>query len=431
MNPVEIDEVEQLSDPRLRGSHLDGPATGAGYDFHGLPIHGWVVGESAPVLGVGAGNVIDLEMVSTPLTRPHVQAVKAGAAEPGATCGFITAMSSFMLEETFEIDVVAMLETRELVPFARIRGRRRPLPTIEAALAPLLLSTVGRSGSTYAALLLSRHPEITAYSPIGYETRIGTYWMHALQALVEPRGFLASLKAEPGLPNWWLPRPESWVPAKTPHPEMATWLGSEAVEEIASFCGSRIDAFMRQFVKTEGDRTARFFLEKHPLSPRIPRLIRDLMPSSREIFLVRDFRDVACSMRSYNEKKGISMLGGGADDTEEEWVRRFGDLAQSFTLIRERRPEAHLLRYEDLLREPEKTLAGVLEHVGVDDSSPATVAAMLEEARVTQGERQARHATTSSPESSIGRFRKELSPEIQELCWDVMGENLQRLGYRR
>lgn len=430
MNPVEIDSVEPLHDARLRGAHLELPGPGASYTYHGVPLQGWVVGADRRVTGIGAGNTIDLEMVSTPLDRPHPSAVKVGAAAEGENCGFLTVMSSLVLEQAFEFDVVALLEGGDLVPFARVRGRRRPLPPIDSPLAPLLLSTVGRSGSTWTALLLSRHPEITAYSPIGYETRIGTYWMHVMQTLTDPRGFLSSLKAEPSRTDWWMPRPDSWVPSITPHPAMTEWLGGEAVEEVVAFCGERFAAFTRRFIETEGEDGARFFLEKHPLSPRIPRLLGELMPAAREIFLIRDFRDVACSIKSYNAKRGINMLGGSVDESDAEWVRRVGELARSYRQIRERRSDAILLRYEDLLREPEATLARVLEHVGVDHTQP-TLAQMLEDAASTHAKRQERHATTSSPESSIGRFRSDMSAEVQAMCWDAMGEDLEAFGYGR
>ena len=35
--------------------------------------------------------------------------------------------------------------------------------------------------------------------------------------------------------------------------------------------------------------------------------MRELYPGARELFLVRDFRDMIASMRAYNERKGSAI----------------------------------------------------------------------------------------------------------------------------
>ena len=40
-----------------------------------------------------------------------------------------------------------------------------------------------------------------------------------------------------------------------------------------------------------------------------------------------------------------------------------------------------------------------------------------------------RHRTTDSVEASVGRWRRDLEPSLQELCADAFGETLYEFGY--
>jgi hypothetical protein len=95
--------------------------------------------------------------------------------------------------------------------------------------------------------------------------------------------------------------------------------------------------------------------------------------------------------------------------------------------FRARSDRALLLRYEDLILEPEATLCAVFAHVGVD-AADATVADVLARASVDTDEARA-HRTSSDPRSSVGRWRRDLDGGLQTLAAEILGESLEALGY--
>ena len=70
---------------------------------------------------------------------------------------------------------------------ATIAGHREPLrSSYEPELRPLIVTTLGRTGSTWLIHLLGTHPGVTAYRPFSFEPRAATYWTDILASLSEP-----------------------------------------------------------------------------------------------------------------------------------------------------------------------------------------------------------------------------------------------------
>ena len=75
-------------------------------------------------------------------------------------------MNSLNLERDFEILVRARLDDKTRVNMATLRGTRERLDTgFDPAIDPLMVTTLGRTGSTILMTVLATHPEITAYRP--------------------------------------------------------------------------------------------------------------------------------------------------------------------------------------------------------------------------------------------------------------------------
>ena len=58
-----------------------------------------------------------------------------------------------------------------------------------------------------------------------------------------------------------------------------------------------------------------------------------------------------------------------------------------------------------------------------------TVAQVLERARARAPERQAGHRTTVNEQASMGRWRDDLSPALQEACAEAFAAPLAAFGY--
>ena len=157
-------------------------------------------------------------------------------------------------------------------------------------------------------------------------------------------------------------------------------------------------------------------------------ILSELYPGAGEVFLVRDFRDMIASMLAANERRGNERFGRTASDTDEQFVRRFRRFAANLAASWKRRSaRAHLVRYEDLLRQPRETVVGLIEHLGLEATDDALVRMIDSLGR--REEALEGHITSTSPEASIGRWRRDLAPELRNVTEEVFGAALELFGY--
>jgi hypothetical protein len=262
--------------------------------------------------------------------------------------------------------------------------------------------------------------------PHRYEQRVAGYWVEVLLALTDPSSYMRQLAPAGSLdrPVWWL-GDEGPVPGVNPEDAIQRWLGSEAVASIAGFCRERIDALYSQAAAVAGTRP-HYFAEKHTI--RSAALTAELYPGAREVFLVRDFRDMVTSILAFNRKRGVRGFGEGAATSAVDYVDRLGEWAES--LVRSfarRRAAAHVLRYEDLVLEPQPALRALLEYLEVD-ARDGTIARMLDAQRTEMPEL-AEHRTSSDAAASIGRWRTALDDDLAQACARSFGAALETFGY--
>jgi hypothetical protein len=363
------------------------------------------------------------------LASPGLAEEHPGA--PGADrAGYHLVLSSLALPVEFELDVDAVGNGGARAPLGRVRGRRRPLRSgYEPEVQPLLVTMLGRTGSTWLMALLSRHPQLFSYSPFVYEPMLASYFAAMLQTLAEPDSYMQAILPELYDELWWTGRGHrSPLPRHKLQTDMARWLGRESIEGMAAFCQTRLDVFYKHAARVDGRPTPKFFAEKC-VPGATGRLLGELYPDGREIVLVRDFRDRVCSIREYNAKQGHELWGRDRTTSDEEW---FGYLRnEAIDLLenwRERRDRVHLVRYEDLIRDPGATLEALFSYVGVD-ASAATVQRVRALAEAMLPKAQLNHQTSPSVEASIGRWKQELTPEEQAACAEAFDDLLVEFGY--
>lgn len=427
-------EVTHAPDPgALAGSAIDRPTAGDERADWTLDVRGWAVGEDGPVTaveGVHEGTV--LWRVPPVVDRPQVAARFPQAG--GDTVGFYALPSVLALPPRHEIELRAVIGDHAAAPIGSIVAERVPLTTtFEPQRQPILITTFGRTGSMLLMRLLSSHPDVLSYKPHRFEQRIAGYWIEALLALSDPASYLRGVTpqtlARQGVEDrmWWL-----GIDAPMPWPlrdeAVQEWLGGEAVEALAETCQQRIDAVYETIATATGATHEPFFAEKSTL--RVSSVAAELYPNGRELFLVRDFRDMVCSMFAFNEQRGVSGFGRAEAGSDMEFVETLGGQATSLARAWERRRDrAHLVRYEELVLDPTHALAGLLDHVGVD-SGPDTIRGMLAQLEEDIPELR-EHPTSDSAQSSIGRWRTDLDPELAEACERAFGPALELFGYER
>jgi hypothetical protein len=430
---IEIENVSctPLDNNRFWGAAVNHPRSGEKLDIYALELEGWVLSRTSPAATVDVlEKGVLLYRVPVKARRRDRAAAFPEVPEAG-NCGFRAGISALNLPATFELRLQVELEDGARMELAVIRGRRNPLQLgAPSRLLPLPLTTLGRTGSTWLVTLLAQHPQVLAYRPFDYETRVSSYWLAVLKALAEPCSYTQSFQGELYPGSWWLgdqrPSPVPRLPEESP---LQLWLGRDHIRDLADFCRNRIEAFFQQVAVAQERAAARFFVEKFYPDRFQTTLLAELFPQGRELFLVRDFRDMCASMLAYSAKLGRPSFGRELTKTDEEFIWLLREQAvRMLESWQERKGRGCLVRYEDLIERPADTLHALLHDLGLD-SSGNTVGKVLSQAAQVKPLVQREHQTSAGPADSVGRWRQDLSPSLQALCREALGDTLAAFGY--
>ena len=422
---VRIKHVEQQLHEQLLGASIDAPIASGASSTYSFNVKGWALGR---VAGVESFQVMDGDRVAAEVPPNETRSDVSGTFPDVAAAensGFQTLVRAIELPRQFCIEVIATLKDGTKCHLATIEGEREPLAVDRTpALRPLMLTTIGRSGSKWLAWLVSCHPSIVAFQPLVFEPRVTTYWATVFRALTAPRSYLRQIHTERwDEPRWWLGDGSGPLPAPV-ELGIADWLGTDAMRQIGAACQERVEAFYLQVMEKSGAADVRYFAEKCLLD-----LTSEIFPGARELILVRDFRDRLSSVFAWNEKRDDHGFGHEAEMSKAEYVAE-RVRADAEGLLRRRRRQgdaAHLVRYEDLILRPAETLTGLLEYLELD-AGTSLVEGMLEEA-TRPGELLDAHRTVSDPAQTIGRWRRDLPPALAEECNEVLAPVLAEFGY--
>jgi hypothetical protein len=432
---VRVSEVRlgDLDPADVRGFHLTRPAPGSFSDAGVIWIDGWVVGANARATAVE----IALEGATVgriPVAIPSPALVNGfPGVDWAGMAAFRGAIGPVRLPRRFQLTLVVELGGGHKVPIGVIEGERAQLPTADPAnLQPIMMTGLGRSGTTWVMQLLEQHPGVSVFRPFDYEPRVAAYWTDVLAALSQPASYLQTLAAAPTPHNvWWIgegalvPRPP-----KAPDPRAERWLGVSQLSALSALSTARIEAFYREVANAQRKPGARFFSEKFRPGEWTQALLWEMYPNAKEIFLVRDFRDMLTSMLAYSQKRGYGLFGRHASGSDEEFIH--GNLRRDVERLRldwrDRAEKSFLLRYEDLILQPERELTRLTQYIGVD-STDAAIAEILRAASAHRPDKQDAHKTSIGGKDSIGRWQRELSDSLRTACDEALGDALEEFGY--
>jgi hypothetical protein len=127
----------------------------------------------------------------------------------------------------------------------------------------------------------------------------------------------------------------------------------------------------------------------------------------------------------------VKRVGFGREHvrTDEEFVLKIRQAAEQLRdAWRELEGEALLVRYEDLIHSAPRTVQRILEYLGVRADDGAADA-MLQDVSETRKAAERLHVTSPSVQTSIGRWRRDLDPRMQEICSDAFRDLLPEFGY--
>jgi hypothetical protein len=313
-----------------------------------------------------------------------------------------------------------VLDKGQRVPLAVLRGRRPALHCrYQPRRQPVIMTNLGRSGSTWLAHLLAEHPDIVVHRRYPHEINAAIHALRTLHVLATPAN--AIRHEDLAAVNHFVDRVTT-LPLRCDHddPRLSAYLRREQVERQAEFCLQTIDGIYDQIAASQSKPGARYFSEKFFTFPIVAGLATELYPGAKELFLVRDFRDALCSRQSFfpgrnGRKMSLRENICGA-------VRRVETLVDSW---HKRGHRAHLVRYEDLVLRPAETLASMFRYLEIDHC-PAMIDAMLKRAAQESLDK---HITAGDPIQSIGRWRRDLPKEMHGLVHRQFQDSLRLFGY--
>lgn len=198
----------------------------------------------------------------------------------------------------------------------------------------------------------------------------------------------------------------------------------ERCNSLAQF----LDEFLGEYARRMGKAR---WAEKSPGNVTRLDYIWRHFPHAKFIHMIRDGRDVVCSMVSQRERlrhEGRPIRFEGTLDSRIRTWRRYVSAGIAW-----RGHENYLeIRYEDLVSNPKAVIGRVLDFVGEPWSDDVLCADAV------QRQRKQKIEEYGTPEvhhpifrKSIGRWRKDLSEAEARLCWRRAGDLLENLGYER
>jgi LPS sulfotransferase NodH len=265
----------------------------------------------------------------------------------------------------------------------------------------IVMGGAPRSGTTLLRKLFDRHPEICS----GAETK-----------LFVPAAYNLAWLAQ----SYTIPLSE---------------LG--AMRHDASSQGSFIDAFA---ARVRADAGKSRWAEKTPQNIRNLDWILERFPKASVVHIIRDGRDVICSMRQHPDWRWLDgqwqkvLVPRPLEWYAERWL---ADTASGMAWRDD--PRYVEIRYEDLVAKPSGVLRTVCDGIGA-----STDVAWLETVRRSEVDvrddgdgsatGEARHTKRPDYEgavsgASVGRWREDLSADEQREVERLCGPRLSELGY--
>jgi protein-tyrosine sulfotransferase len=267
-------------------------------------------------------------------------------------------------------------------PFAARRSACRSIVVVGGA---------PRSGTTLLRTLLGRHPMIAS----GPETTV------FLRRISSPQDIGQRL---------------GWNPAL-----IATWQ-RESRSQVEF-----IERFQRAILEQSGKA---IWVEKTPRNAGRFRFVRRNFPHAKLVHIVRDGRDVVCSLRRTPFAKLDHAPAESVVAAQRCAVQWRASVRAALRFRRD--PGYYELRYEDLVRDPEKTLRALIDFLGLAWSDGVLVPLRRCVDESDSNVVDDPDAITAAGEifaSSIGRWRQDLTYADCKVLRLLIGPLLVELGY--
>lgn len=304
----------------------------------------------------------------------------------------------------------------------------------EVKYSPILVTGMGRSGTTLFMSCFSSHPEIAVPGNYPFEFRQASYLWHSVRVLTSPADFTHSMHPD----SFEGKNPTSIGNNPYIHrdyakhdvsPEVANWQDRTWSSEYVKFVKGQVDNYIGVLTQSQGKKSACFFAEKTIVSP-MNTVVRNIYPDAREIFLVRDFRDSYVSAREFNKKRNSQSFEREDFTNDHDWLKsRKIPIKYMADTISGRKDRYLIVKYENLLIDIKAELNRVFSWLGL--SHDANVMESIMSAIALDASKIKTHATSMTPIGSIGRWKTEMSAKEKHIADEAFGEYMGVFGYDR
>jgi hypothetical protein len=261
---------------------------------------------------------------------------------------------------------------------------------------------------------LAASPQIVVAELVPYELRLLSYYAAAFGVLTAPADLQRSTHPDrlegDGFHIGFNPfHGPQYAQAFRGQPALRDFQEHFAPARLGEAIADIVREYYRRLA-ADKSKVAAYFAEKNNNLHKPTRLfVRRAFEGLREVVIVRDPRDVLCSHMSYF-----------ASSQEKAFTHLSHSNRQLTSLQDEAGPDICVIRYEEMIAGEPETFQRLRAFLDVE------VAPVQEEA----GSRIfAKHATSASPQASIGRWRQDLPAELRATCRSEWGEFLTRFGY--
>jgi hypothetical protein len=432
MAAVEIKDVKmtRLDSALLWNAMIDAPKAGTKENIFVTHMEGWVLtrGQKPTAIEIFWKD-LRLHRSASFVERPDVQE-HFRHIDGAVAAGFYADVNLLLFPESFELTVRVCFgeenaEVKETIGVIRGQRQAPPLP-FTPTIQPLAVYGLGRSGTTLLMRTLSNHPQMVVYDQYPYEMRMMSYMFHTFGVLS------ARADHNSSHPDYFLTDFSriGFNPFHAPalyNDTVINWFNQQYLEEVSAFSMRSTESFYRTLANAQHKAKPKYFAEK--VVPYIRNQYQwTLYPQSKALLLVRDLRDLHCSVRSFNQKRGFASFGYEKSDSEEEFINITERIFRFNQANWKQHPkQVKLVRYEDMILQPRETLLMITKFLGLDDSPGVIEQVLKETQKDTPNLKQ--HRTTDDAAQSIGRWKHDLNPKIAELYKTRFGEEMRELGY--
>lgn len=420
-------KIATTDDIHIRGFHLDTPTLGDSGSSYKIQISGWILGNRVDIKQLEI--TINRDEASYSIHRIELSVERPDVAEHfhdssiNPLCGFSTSLMTLGLPENTDLSITAITDSGQTIPVAEIKLERSNTKTsFKPALQPIIITTLGRTGSTWLMQLLAKHPAIVVADQHPYETFALEYWLHLVsQQLLTTNKNLTQIDQQRFNRDF------------LSNEHRQSWFNEVYYSQVMSFCQEAVENYYLSIAEEQELPSPQLFAEKIPYFSgdgsttcrQLSSAVRELYPEAREIVLVRDFRDMVLSALHFGAK------GKSSGDIEKEKTTAYQnvtkEVAEFSAYYKQNHNNTYLLHYEDLLLNTRSTLRSLFTALSIPCSEEILKVVTEETHKLSESQRQ--HITSKSVQKSVARWKYELPPQLQSEYTNVFRDNLRLFGY--